>query len=473
MRSEKVKLKDVANWGSGGTPSRKQKAYFSGDILWFKTGEAGPKYIWDSEEKITSKALSESSAKLYPAGSVVIAMYAGSTIGNCSILGFEAATNQAFAVAVCNQNRILNEYLYYFIMSQRGYLQSAAFGGTQDNLTLEKIQNWEIELPSCLDDQRAVVAFIEQHFEKIETGFSNLVDAERQLELYRQSVLKDAFEGKLTADWREANSDLVKPADRLLALIETESKAAHQAEIDAWKDAVNQWETNGRESKKPTKPRMVTIDHKQGIDFSSKGSPYLMCYLSSLGDFGRGKSKHRPRNDPHLYGGDYPFIQTGDVGNSLKNITEYSKTYNEFGLAQSKLWPAGTLCITIAANIAETAFLSFDACFPDSVVGFTMNRNLLNPDYVYYFFEHVQERLESYAPATAQKNINLQILNEVLIPFCCLHEQKVIVEKLVYYDQIIDTQRRSISDSLKKATALKQSILKQAFSGNQLLEYAS
>src|SRR5690606_11642952 len=85
--------------------------------------------------------------------------------------------------------------------------------------------------------------------------------------------------------------------------------------------------------------------------------------------FGRGKSRHRPRNDPKLYGGEYPFIQTGDIRNCDGFVVDHSQTYNEVGLAQSKLWPEGTVCITIAANIAETGILGFDACFPDSVIG--------------------------------------------------------------------------------------------------------
>ena len=90
-------------------------------------------------------------------------------------------------------------------------------------------------------------------------------------------------------------------------------------------------------------------------------------------DFGRGKSKHRPRNDVRLYGGDIPFIQTGDIREAGKWIENYSQTYSEFGLQQSKQWEKGTLCITIAANIAETGLLGFDACFPDSIIGFVAN----------------------------------------------------------------------------------------------------
>lgn len=139
--------------------------------------------------------------------------------------------------------------------------------------------------------------------------------------------------------------------------------------------------------------------------------------LPSLGEFGRGVSKHRPRNDPKLLGGEYPLIQTGDVAAANLYITAYSSTYSEFGLNQSKLWRKGTLCITIAANIAKTAILNFDACFPDSIVGFTANERT-NNIFIHYWFTFFQEILENQAPESAQKNINLKTLSElkVIVP---------------------------------------------------------
>ena len=134
--------------------------------------------------------------------------------------------------------------------------------------------------------------------------------------------------------------------------------------------------------------------------------------LSSLGTLERGKSKHRPRNDPKLLGGPYPLIQTGDVANAGLHLTTFSATYSELGLQQSRMWPKGTLCITIAANIAKTAILDFDACFPDSVVGFTPNEHVTNV-FMHYWFEFFQEILESQAPQAAQKNINLKILSDL------------------------------------------------------------
>ena len=139
--------------------------------------------------------------------------------------------------------------------------------------------------------------------------------------------------------------------------------------------------------------------------------------LPDLGELGRGVSKHRPRNDIKLLGGKYPLIQTGDVANAGLYITSYSNTYSELGLKQSKMWDKGTLCITIAANIAKTAILEFDACFPDSVVGFTTNERT-NNIFIHYWFSFFQAILESQAPESAQKNINLKILSElkVIVP---------------------------------------------------------
>lgn len=147
-------------------------------------------------------------------------------------------------------------------------------------------------------------------------------------------------------------------------------------------------------------------------------------------DFGRGKSKHRPRNDSKLFGGPYPFIQTGDVRRSTHLITEYSQTYNERGLAQSKLWPKGTICITIAANIAETGVLSFDACFPDSVIGMIVDSEETSEYFVEYLLQSFKESLAAKGRGSAQENINLATFENERFPFPSLEEQHRIVDTL-------------------------------------------
>jgi type I restriction enzyme S subunit len=183
-------------------------------------------------------------------------------------------------------------------------------------------------------------------------------------------------------------------------------------------------------------------------------------HLSKVGKLDRGRSRHRPRNAPHLYGGPYPFIQTGDRASSNGWITEYSQTYSEAGLAQSRLWDKGTLCITIAANIAKTAILSFDACFPDSVVGFIPGSEV-RVEYIRQLFEVIQGRLESIAPQAAQKNINLQILNELCIPVPPIELQDEFAMGLVQIRSLRETQEKTS----RKLTTLFDAMLACAFTG--------
>lgn len=180
--------------------------------------------------------------------------------------------------------------------------------------------------------------------------------------------------------------------------------------------------------------------------------------LGGLGTLDRGKSKHRPRNDPVLLGGPYPLIQTGDVSNADSVLRSFSSTYSEVGLAQSKMWKAGTLCITIAANIAETAVLEFDACFPDSVVGFVAGERVITT-YVQTFMEFLQPYLERNAPQAAQKNINLRILREIAVPVPPIERQSAFDERV--------SEVRSVASQSYSASAcadrLAASLLSQAF----------
>ena len=144
---------------------------------------------------------------------------------------------------------------------------------------------------------------------------------------------------------------------------------------------------------------------------------YAVRKLADLGELNRGVSKARPRNTPDLLGGSYPLIQTGEVTAAQLYIDSYENTYSEKGLAQSRMWPKGTLCITIAANIAQTAILAIDACFPDSVVGFIPGDEVTQI-YMHYWFSFFQKILDEQAPQVAQKNINLKILSnlDVMVP---------------------------------------------------------
>ncbi|MFY9478636.1 MAG: restriction endonuclease subunit S [Aquabacterium sp.] len=183
--------------------------------------------------------------------------------------------------------------------------------------------------------------------------------------------------------------------------------------------------------------------------------------LGQLGSINRGVSKHRPRNDPKLLDGPHPLIQTGEVSNAGTYITTYTQTYSDLGFAQSKRWPAGTLCITIAANIAQTGILTFDACFPDSVVGFLAHEGECNTLYVLGLFWFFQAILEKNAPAAAQKNINLEILRALSVPKPPIELQSefaTIVEK-------VEALRSRYLQSLTDLEAFYGALSQQAFKG--------
>ena len=305
------------------------------------------------------------------------------------------------------------KYLYYFCV----HFNFMPLDKSTGRPSLAKSDLLKIKMPvPPLPEQERIVARIEELFSQLDAGVETLKKTKAQLAVYRQAVLKEAFEGRLTNHI---------PVSLSLS-----------------------W-ASGEESK--TLPVIPEEWH------------YIA--LKYLGDLGRGKSKHRPRNDPKLFfDGKYPFIQTGDVKAATNYITTFTKQYGEFGLSQSKLWPKGTLCITIAANIAETAFLGIDACFPDSVVGFTPSENVF-AEYIRYFVESQKIRLWAFAPATAQKNINLDTLENLIVPYCSINEQRVVIAEIESRLSVCDSIEQAVDTALLQAEAMRQSILKKAFEG--------
>lgn len=182
--------------------------------------------------------------------------------------------------------------------------------------------------------------------------------------------------------------------------------------------------------------------------------------LEQLGSINRGVSKHRPRNDPKLLGGPHPLIQTGEVSNAGTYITKYTQTYSNLGFSQSKLWPVGTLCITIAANIAQTGILTFDACFPDSVVGLLAYRGEANPLYIHGLFWFFQAILEKNAPAAAQKNINLEILRGLVVPKPPIGLQDEFAEVVEKVEALKSRYQQSLTDFEALYGALSQKAFK-------------
>lgn len=167
--------------------------------------------------------------------------------------------------------------------------------------------------------------------------------------------------------------------------------------------------------------------------------------LDQLGTVERGRSRHRPRNDPVLYGGAYPFVQTGDIKAAGLHLFKYTQTYSDAGLAQSRMWPAGTLCITIAANICDTAILGIPACFPDSIVGFTATSDIADAVFVKYALDYAKRRFTGISHGATQDNLSVEKLLSQRLPVPPLRTQHRIGSILGAYDDLIEVNQRRIA----------------------------
>lgn len=341
-------------------------------------------------------------------------------------------------------NAITAKWLAFNLHSHRFVdYASNAVTGDRPRIDFDQIAQFPIALPP-LPVQRSTVALAEALLQDVDEGSAALAEARSATDIYRQSLLNAAITGSLSADWRSANPN-VETGHALLARI-CEARRAR-------------WACNPKNARKIySKPAAPETGNLPILPPS-----WAWATLPMLGDFGRGKSKHRPRNDPKLYGGAYPFIQTGIVSASNGEIDEFDQTYSELGLSQSKLWPRGTVCITIAANIAKTGVLNFDACFPDSIVGLTCAEGVL-PQFVELFVRSVQAHLEAYAPATAQKNINLETFAGLAVPLPPTLEQAEIV-KIARSENGLSALAEGTAWA-EAIAALRQSILASAFRGD-------
>jgi len=440
-----VRLGDIAKTTSGGTPRRDRPEYYGGQIPWVKSGELGDSVVYETGETITDEALESSNAKVFPKGTLCIALY-GATVGKLGILGIDAATNQAVC-AIFPPDGLDTRYLYRFFESKRRELIEQGKGGAQPNISQGIIRDTKIPVAPP-NEQRRIVAEIEKQFTQLEVGVAALRRAQANLKRYRAAVLKAACEGRLVPTETERQ----KAEGRRLKDFESGEQLLKRILIERRQN----WQGRGK-YKEPTAPEPpADVELPQG---------WVWATMTQLGELNRGKSKHRPRDDARLYGGPYPFIQTGDVRRSGGTVREHSQTYSEFGLQQSRLWPEGTLCITIAANIAETGILKFKSCFPDSVVGFMHDGNPVTTRYIEFFIRTAKEKLAQFAPATAQKNINLDVLQKVAIPLPPLAEQTRIVAEVERRLSVVEELESVVSENLQRATRLRQSILQKAFTG--------
>lgn len=322
----------------------------------------------------------------------------------------------------------------------------------QSTLPKDALLSMAVALPP-LAEQRRIVAKVEAVLARVDAARERLAKVPAILKRFRQSVLAAACSGRLTAGWRAANS----------------TEACGHQQVDQVREALRRGEADDVLIER-TNGRLDRLGLANGRKVSMHALPdipdsWTWLYLPQAGYLHRGRSRNRPRGAAHLYGGPFPFVQTGDIARSSGRIVQHDQTYSNAGLEQSRLWPAGTICITIAANIANTAILTYPACFPDSVVGLVTEPALFDNRFIEFFLRTARSDLAAYAPATAQKNINIEILNEVAVPVPPRAEQTEIVLRVEKLFDLADRIEAKVGTSSMRADKLVQATLGKAFRG--------
>jgi len=454
-------LEDVAKWSSGGTPSRAKPSFYLGNIPWIKTGELGARLLKNTEEHISEEALASSSAKIFPIGSVALAMY-GATIGKTSILGVEAATNQACAVGI--PDAVSSEFLYYFLISEERAFVDAGKGGAQPNISQSIVKAWPLLLPP-LGEQTRIVAKLEELLSDLDAGVAELKAAQKKLAQYRQSLLKAAVEGALTAEWRTRNTPAETGA-QLLERILLERRARWEARQLA------RFKEQGKTPPKDWQKKYPEPVQPDTTDLPELPQGWVWASLDMLGEIASGVAKGTKR-DSDVEVREVPYLRVANVQRGFLDLAEVK-----------------TILAT-ERDIVELTLQAGDILFNEGGDRDKLGRgwvwrdevaNCIHQNHVFRMRPYLREVLPELIShhgntfgktwfqnagkqTTNLASINMTMLRIFPVPLGPAEEQRELLKLLEVQIEHLDRQEQAVELSLKQSTAQRQNILRAAFAG--------
>lgn len=391
-------LGKIARTTSGGTPDKKHPEYYGGSIPWVRSGELDKGLITDTEIKITQAGLDNSSAKIFPEGTLLIALY-GATIGKIAFLGIPAATNQAVC-AIFENEKVSLKYLYYFLLFKRPDLIKQGVGGAQPNISQAILKRLPVHYPTSLTEQQRIVARIEELFSQLDSGVETLRKTKQQLAVYRQAVLKEAFDTALY-------ECKMLPIEKLLT----------------------------KDRKGMSTGPFGTMIKKQ--DHKTSGIPMLGIENIGKGKFVDGNKifvtpeKGEELKSFALKAGDIIISRSGTVG----EICAVPKR------AEGALLSTNLMRISLDSSIVESDY--FISLFQSKGV--------------------VLDQIKELCKGSTRDFLNQTILKQIRFPVPSVDKQKTIVETIDARMSVCDSIEQTVDAALQQAEALRQSILKRAF----------
>ncbi len=450
---------------SGGTPSTKEASYWGGDIAWISPSDLTgytDKFIVRGAKSITASGLQNSSATVMPAGSVHFSSRA--PIGYTVISSRSMTTNQGFKSLV-PADGVFNEYIYYYFKSAKQLAESVATGTTFKEISGSAFSKMPVPLPPTAEQHR-IVAKIEELFSELDQGVASLKAAREQLKVYRQSLLKNAFEGKLTATWRAAHADQLETAAALQQRIARERQARYQQQLADWQSA-------GQAGPKPKPPKPLpplTAEELAELPELPAGWGWIRLGATNVevfdGPFGS-----------NLKSSDY--VTDGVRVIRLENIGTMEFIEEKLSFITPEKYQALEKHTVFPGDLVFSSFVTENvrvAMVPPSIEKAVnkadcfcirlFGETLLNSFALSFLVTRsVYKRLEEEIHGVGRPRINTTQLKNVVIPVCSSDEQRELValvqEKLSEADQLDQT----LATALQQADALRQSILKKAFCG--------
>ncbi|WP_430012944.1 restriction endonuclease subunit S [Microcystis ichthyoblabe FBCC-A1114] len=380
-------------------------------------------------------------------------------------------TNNSLVLDIINRDTY-KKYLYYSLQSIDK--TKLVTGTAQPQVTVQNASHLLVPLPP-LPEQHRIVEKIEELFSELDNGVASLKKALEQLKTYRQAVLKWAFEGKLTEKWRNTHQDSLEDGDTLLEQIKAERKRHYQQQLEDWKQALKEWENNGKETKKPTKPQQpkdlppLTKEELSNLPSLPNGWMWVKLGYMTIGtEYGTSSKSQKE--------GKIPVLRMGNIQNGIIDWSDLVFTSNEDEIRQYLLQENDVLFNRTNSPelVGKTAIYSgkVPAIFAGYLIRINQINSIVNAKYLTYFLNSTIAKNHGNKVKTDgvnQSNINGEKLCNYPFPYISLQEQTQIVQEIESRLSVCDQLEATLTENLDKAEALRQSILKRAFEGKLVL----
>lgn len=422
-------MPEVIEWGSGGTPKATVKEYYeNGDIPWLIIGDLNNGIVTKSETKITKLGLDNSSAKMIPPNTLLVAMYG--SIGKLGITGIECCTNQAIAFAK-KMHGVTTKYMFYYMAMMKSKLISKGKGGTQKNISQTVLNSLDVIVPPMKEQQR-IVTRIEELFSQLDSGVETLKKTKEQLKVCRQAVLKEAFEGRYSSinsfDITSTKSDY----DRI------------RKENVVFKDVSGD-------------------ENELQIELPDDA---LLIRFGNIFDVEVGATPKR--SVPEYWNGNINWVSSGEVKFQSINNTEEMITENGLQNSSTNVQPIGTVLLAMIGEgktRGQAAILNIPAAHNQNTAAILVSKTPCNPKYIYHYLNLNYENTRRVGSGNNQKALNKERVRAIRFPFVSFEKQNIIVKEIESRLSVCDSIEKTIDTALQEAEALRQSILKQAFEG--------